>query len=439
MRFLPRKRFFIWLGIIFGVLILANGIFAWVTQWRLQSRIAAIRASGDPASISDLESEPVPDNENAAFYLTEYRQRIAEFAGEEGRFSNTPLGKDYDDRRDRGEPATIEQIEAIQAITDKYTDLDNALALAAACDRYASRLDFSLKPTQFIEEMIDLQPSIRQAARYLAWKKDVLLADGQTEQAVECGMQTLRLIRLYDHEPTLLSFLVGNAVRGIAARSLYDALATGPISPELHAALEQELAMHDDPQRLVHALKTERAFSADMTASIGEGSPLDQGHPLRMRIAGWPVKWMYAGALDSFDRYFALANQPWDEICRELGPPGSDPPSNREGVLADLLLPALKAAYEANFRTVATLRALRIFNALTEFRDQHGREASGLKDLALPQKATVDPFSGEPLKLKHTDAGWVVYSVYLNGVDDGGDFKDMKDCGLAPRKHRATE
>jgi hypothetical protein len=62
-----------------------------------------------------------------------------------------------------------------------------------------------------------------------------------------------------------------------------------------------------------------------------------------------------------------------------------------------------------------------------------------LEKLNLPAAATGDPYSGNPLLLKSTANGWVVYSVMKNGVDDGGDFKEMKDFGVAPRKLRATE
>jgi hypothetical protein len=85
------------------------------------------------------------------------------------------------------------------------------------------------------------------------------------------------------------------------------------------------------------------------------------------------------------------------------------------------------------------LRALRVFNALEQYREVHGREASGLRDLGLSKEAAVDPYSGEPLKLKHTDGGWIIYSVMDNGVDDGGDFNGMKDYGLAPPGRRSVK
>jgi hypothetical protein len=62
-----------------------------------------------------------------------------------------------------------------------------------------------------------------------------------------------------------------------------------------------------------------------------------------------------------------------------------------------------------------------------------------LAELNLPVSATIDPHSGKALKLKHTDEGWIIYSVMQNGVDDHGDFKDLKDSGVAPPKLRLTE
>ncbi len=83
-------------------------------------------------------------------------------------------------------------------------------------------------------------------------------------------------------------------------------------------------------------------------------------------------------------------------------------------------------------RSTALIRSLRIVNRLTAHSQENGHEASGLADLDLTKSATLDPYSGEPLKLKWTDEGWVVYTVFRDGTDDGGDFKDMADWGLGP-------
>ena len=99
----------------------------------------------------------------------------------------------------------------------------------------------------------------------------------------------------------------------------------------------------------------------------------------------------------------------------------------------------MRAVFQANARSLALSRALRVGIALRQFAEENGREANGWEELDLPEKATIDPYSGGPLKLKPTDDGWVIYSVMQNGVDDGGDFRGHKDYGIAPPKLRLTE
>jgi hypothetical protein len=108
-------------------------------------------------------------------------------------------------------------------------------------------------------------------------------------------------------------------------------------------------------------------------------------------------------------------------------------------VLADLLIPALRASFEAHARSLVISRALRIDNALVAFKEKNGREAKGLDELNLPKETTVDPYSGQPLKLKSTKDGWIIYSVMDNGIDDGGSFIALQDYGLAPPHYRMTE
>jgi hypothetical protein len=213
-------------------------------------------------------------------------------------------------------------------------------------------------------------------------------------------------------------------------------LASGPISAELHAAIDEELARQDSHDAIIQALKTERAYSATITASIGLDFASEEVNPLWVKFVGWPVKRLYIGALESYDQTFEIANKPWFEVNRRQESNEDSAMPTGYGVLADLLQPGLRAALVAHARSLVSLRALRIANALAQYRDEHGREASGLSDLSLPREATIDPFSGEPLKLKHTDDGWLIYSVGINGIDDGGDFTDMKDYGLAAREAR---
>ncbi len=55
-----------------------------------------------------------------------------------------------------------------------------------------------------------------------------------------------------------------------------------------------------------------------------------------------------------------------------------------------------------------------------------------LTTFGLPAEATVDPFNGQPLRVKRDPRGWVVYSVGPNGKDDGGRFENAADIGVGP-------
>lgn len=438
MRFLPTKRF--WLRLAIGLAILVaiglilNGLMIWRTDSQLQARLAAIREAGDPASVAELAPTPIPDEENAAAILERIAPRIREFASAQGRFSNTVIGKAYDEAGDRGEPATKEQIDAIRVIIDMYPDVDQGLAAAAKCDKYASRLDFTLNSNQFIEQLIERQGLVRQGGRYLNWRIEVLLAEGKHEEALRRGIEIYRLARLYEAEPGLVPFLVAIAVRGLAADQIYDALSAGPVSPELLAELDAELALMDTPERLVHAIKSDRAVSSGWTADLPGPPSLWLANAV-----GWPIKSYLIGAIDYSGENLRLAEKPWHEVRDRFGPADSPASPTAYGVLADLLQPAMRAVGQANARSLAVLRALRIYIALRQFAEKNGREANGLEELELPPAVTIDPYSGQPLKLKPTDEGWMIYSVMTNGMDDGGDFKGHKDFGVAPPKRRLVE
>ncbi|MNC97095.1 hypothetical protein D3C83_146420 [compost metagenome] len=58
-------------------------------------------------------------------------------------------------------------------------------------------------------------------------------------------------------------------------------------------------------------------------------------------------------------------------------------------------------------------------------------------DLNLPKEAKIDPYTGDPLLVKFTDDGPIIYSVGRNQKDDGGNVKDnAEDVGVGPVEKR---
>ena len=428
----PRRRR--WRRLAIAALVVGGALAAWA-GWALYAassfsgRIAAIRAAGDPASIADLAPKPIPADEDAAAQLAAVAPQIEAFARDHGRFFNTPLGKAYDEARGRGEPATSEQLSAIKTILDGFPEIDAAVTKAAACDRYGSRLDYSLPQPQFLNAALD--SSIRTVARYGQWQMEVAMAEGRHADALQQGVELLRLGRLFQAEPGLIGGMVAAAIRDSAARVIYDSLAAGSAPAELHAALDRELAIQDDMQPFVLTLKSERAMVIEALQSQFGGMA-----GLFMNTVGRPMKMHHTAILDLFDAVLPLAAEPWHKVAGKSPPNAVFKKPTGLGTMADLLQPSIEGAYETANRSLAMTRSLRIYNALRQYAAKHGREAEGLADLRLPKEATTDPFSGEPMKLKRTDEGWVVYSVAKDGRDDGGLLREQNDYGVGPAKLR---
>ncbi|MCC6493121.1 MAG: hypothetical protein IT424_08875 [Pirellulales bacterium] len=419
------KRWGLGLGIVLGVLLVINGILAWRTETRFQRVIAAIRAEGDPASIAELKPQPIPDEVNAATQIDRLTPRLEEFAREHGRFYKTDLGKALDDLNE-GDRPNAEQIAGMRAILDKYTDLEQMIAAAAACPRYASTADFSLGFNKFLEAELPRMSRLRTIARLVDWRVQVLVADDQRDEAVRRIFDVLRLARLNESEPTIVSFLITVAVRGVALHDLHYTLTAGPVPPETHDEIERTLQSLENPGKLGQTLRSERAVN--ISASIEQAWEMASG----LGWLVWPVRRQFIGPLEFYDRLLPVANRPWVEVKPMFAPGGQLATPTGLGVLADLLTPALEAGFASANRDTAIIRAMRVYNALQQYALQNGREANGLVDLRLPAAATIDPFTGKPLMVKRTDAGWTVYSIGQDGIDDGGSFGQAKDCGFGP-------
>ena len=95
-------------------------------------------------------------------------------------------------------------------------------------------------------------------------------------------------------------------------------------------------------------------------------------------------------------------------------------------ILLGLMLPALDKLQDAMDRAEQTHRNLVVAAALAPYRADAGRYPATLDDLApkyLPVVPT-DLFSGKPLIYRPTEGGYLLYSVGVNGVDEGGRWTD---------------
>ncbi|NOY29725.1 MAG: hypothetical protein GXP28_05980 [Planctomycetes bacterium] len=438
------KRLAIGFAILVAMLLIVNGAYSWHTGRQLEQRLAKLRAAGEPTTFAELAPKPIPPEQDAAIHLQRLAPQLKAFAKEHVDFlDRTPLGKSFSER-DRGEPPTSEQIAAIREILSHYPDLPQAIDEASRCEEYASQIDYTVadcaadrcvaghcSSSPVLDALMSSTNDRRTPGRFLRWNAIVLLTEGKQDEALKTGLVTLRLARHYDREPALVNGLIACAVRGASAHSLNLVLRSGPLSAEVRQQLDEELARHENPTRVLHVMKTERVINLSASRSLF--------------VQAWWLPWIERGLLvdtiDYYERLLPVISQPWHESHKQIHRLNAEVSylTNVSGALIGLLTSTIEAAREAFDRATATLRCLRILNALTAFAQANGHEAEGLDDLDLPEAAKIDPFSGKPLRLKWTDDGWVVYSVFKNGTDDDGDFKDQADWGLGPTGYPGVE
>ena len=348
--------------------MIANVVYSWRIGQQLDQRLTNLRAAGEPTSFAELAPKPIPPEQDAAVHLQRLAPQLKAFAKEHVVFfDKTPKGNSIREREDRGEPPTPEQIAAIREILSHYPDLPQALDEASQCEGYTSRIDFTVADPKMMNELMSTANGRRTPARFLRWRIKVLLAEGKQEDALKAGLVILRLARHYDGEPALVNGLIAMAVRYMAADSLNLVLRAGPISKQLRKELDQELALHDDPQWIGRVMKTERAANVSASKS--------------MFGQAWWMPWMEKGLqvdmIDYHERLLPVITQPWHESHKQIHRVSTNASHSTfiSRTMLELLTPAIQAAHDAFNRNTATLRCLRIVNALTAYAQENGQEA----------------------------------------------------------------
>ncbi|MHB8973778.1 MAG: hypothetical protein ACYC4N_25360 [Pirellulaceae bacterium] len=412
-----RKKILKWTGIVLGALVaiglVANAVFVWTTDSRLERQLAAIRAAGDPVTLADLSRPPIPPQENAATYL---RRAQADLAAIEKETRNLhPISECP------GFLMPPEDQQTVKAALAAYPHVIPLLEQAAACPDYDAELDYTLPPEQFLTKFLEVAPELRLGARVLGHRATLLVAEGNHDEAVRTALLIFRLARHFDHNPLLIGYLVAIGVRGSGIQSAVVALQTGPISQEVRDALDTELAIQERMEGFAWALKSERSYMLSSFRNIVPGR-----NCFLVSRGVWNRR--ESACLEVLPALIALsgASRPYREVEQSI--------EVKDSSTAAFVSPAIEAGCLSVEQMRAEIRSLRVLNALQRRERAESNETPKLTELGLPIETTTDPFTGEPLHVEKTPQGWLIYSVGRNYRDDGGKLDDLSDgdVGVGP-------
>ena len=134
-----------------------------------------------------------------------------------------------------------------------------------------------------------------------------------------------------------------------------------------------------------------------------------------------------SAGLDSYmqqmDEYQTLARQPYYDAKARLDAIAADSETiKRQGYFQSVFMPTISRPFRGCAKAEAGDACAQVGIAATRYRLDHGSLPARLADLVpnYIDAVPLDPFDGNPLRLTTKGGQWTVYSISVDGRDDGG-------------------
>ena len=427
-------RFVLWcLG---GFVVVAVGLFG-LDQAQLTRRIKATVGRLDETDpgwrLEEIEAarDTLPDARNSAVLCRELARLMprgwpdAKFAE---RMSKVVLPQRLDAEGMKALEAEMKRVEPMRLVARPLADMP----------RGRHRLDYDFHP--LLTRLPDQQQT-RELAAFFTHEMLYLSNAGDISGAIRSGRACVCAGRSLDDEPILMSQLIRNAMVVLGLNGVEGALSLGESKESELAALDELLADEEAQNSLLVGLRGERAGMYRLFSRLGSGAisadglheevGLSEGSLLRHIAAypRWQIRRQQPAMLDAMTRLVENARLPSHEqipgeeaIDRELKTRKSS------GSFVATFIPATIKVGNICRRKAALVAAMRGAIAVERFRMKHGKWPAKLEDVvpAFLGRVPTDPFDGTPLKLVRTADGVIVYTVGVDGVDDGGKLNRKK-------------
>lgn len=446
------------LKIVLGLVVLvvlAHGIATVLLGRRVESRIQAMHAKGDPVSMSDVSGPQIPDSENGGVI---YAKVLSDL-------------KDYRDNEKKEQ----HQLQVGPSGSRQYTDEELAWSVDASASAVVRELPGSwnaarryVRPVQEMLPMLDdaaAKPQCRFKTNWKDWPSTVFpyysqlrgltltlgvnacvdAKDGKMDAAVRSLTAGYKLTDSIKDDPTIIAMLVRVAIFAIDSATLKNTASYGHIDKVQARKLYDLLSGFDTRSQGVLALKGERACGTWMFKRIAgshgrelvAGFTPDEAPAFLLRVSptyAWRPM-LYKDEmryLDLMDQAISNATYLYrDAEARHLGErleakicsvPAYSP-------ISRFLTPVFTKAMAKRDEATAAVNGDQIFLALLAYKDTFGEYPESLKELRakLGWQLKEDPFSGKDFIYKRQGSGFLLYSI-------GGNMRD--DKGLSIHDHK---
>lgn len=414
--------------------IAAHSIWSFVERRRFEGMLAAIQKRGEPILASDFNVPPISPELNAGVDI-------------EAAFSllNTqnPAWELFDKAEDDEFRLPLIDSEK-QVISDIAKVVDPAIQrLELAGDKKLAQPAIAVSSPAIAVLLPNLNPSrtLAESLKITAMNDHEL---GHDQLALH-RLEQMRLVSRYvDLHPALVSHLVATGINVLAANtaqqlstSLRIGNLPGQAAPaDVRRVIDLLLDEKESNLNLRRAFQAERMMQADTIQCIVSGNPaaarsglpLTNLHPALQYLL-LPMTYANGSRMLRYmnDVVPASTIDNWPHAASQV--PTRPVPSMFGQIyylIANTMMPSLNRAAESSYRAYAEQRLAAISLAIRWYASEHdGKLPPTLESLVptyLPS-VPLDPMSGtnNPLQYKPVGPTPILYSVGVDGIDNGGD------------------
>lgn len=424
----PRKR--VWrrrIGLFFlSLLVLLFVVYVFVRaldEWRLSEAIAAVSQTDPRWRLADIEAdrEQVPDEENAALVVQ------ASYAG----FPAGWVPPKFDVPEDGVEP---NQRLRPDTVTDARAERDRHPAVLAESGKLAElsrgRYPITYSPNGLIFTATPHHDQVRAVFWILNVDANLRTEGGDLAGALRAARAAVVAVRSIGDEPGTGGQLLRVGGVQLGARQFERILGHGEIGAEELQALQALLRTDEQVPLLRDYIRGERASLEEMVIRLHAGTlpPCVINRP-PPDLMGWMAfnalslrqRAEHAYLLGVYTELAGAADLPLHESIPLIRKRSRTAFVDSQ-TIGRPLLPVIEKMAEAFQRHYGTLRCLNVAIAAERYRLTQGRWPDSVSVLVPTYLSEIplDPYDGQPLRLKRTEGGLIVYCVGFDQQDDGG-------------------
>lgn len=422
------KGWFIGLAVIAAIIIAVLVLYILAGRSELEQKIAELKTQGLPTSFAELEARhKLPDGTpNAADVYAKAFAAYRPFANQNKQDMLPIMGNRS--KPEGNAPYPQEEMDAAKQFIEANQAMYDLLHQAGQIPDCAYPRDFSSSGTLF---QSDVLTAIKKAAQTQALAALYYAQQGQNQQAYDHIQDSIHLCESMSREPFLIDHLVQISLAALSAGNTEDCLKYTSFSVEqlqdLQSRFERLRGKFDIKEVFAGEICYQLEYYAD---PYNPGTAMANTAQTRLFRASGLFERNILRSIESIQKLMAV-----DELPIGQRVPRAEAIEQELDDLSFLYFltkigtPSLSRVYKINLRVRSGIDGIITVLAIERYRLAEKKLPETLEDLvpAYLSEVYVDPFDGKPLKYRQDDPGYRVWGVGEDGIDNGGQERDIND------------